>query len=189
MRKLLLISAALAFAASPALAIPSVGIYFDQGMASSDVTVEPFVNTTMYVILSNGDNNAVEGVEYDMALPASVVVLSHSYAGGSGWALQGSANSYAIALGGCELLGSTSGYQPSVIVDEMTFMALSEFDPSPVILSACTACGDDVGVTSPRYASCFDTIHDLAPVFGSIASKTVPIQNESWGAVKALFAN
>jgi hypothetical protein len=188
MRKLLLISAVLTLAASSALAAPSIGVYFDQGMANSDGTVEPFVNSTMYVIVS-GIDGAAEGAEYDLTLPPNVAVLGHNYAGGNGWALQGSGVSYAIAFGGCELIGDLAGYTPSFIVDEIAFMTIAEFNQTPVTLEACTACGDDIGVTSPRYASCFETVHNLTPTAGSIASQTVPVQSESFAAVKALFAN
>jgi len=188
MRKLLLISAVLTLAASTAFAAPSIGVYFDQGMASSDGTVEPFVTSTMYVIVSD-IGGSINGAEYDLTLPPNVAVLGHNYAGGNGWALQGSGVSYAIAFNSCELIGNLPGYEPSFIVDEIGFMTIAEFNSAPVALEACTACGDDIGVTSPRFATCFDTVHNLTPTGGTIASQTVPVQSESWGAVKALFAN
>ncbi|HEX9641583.1 MAG TPA: hypothetical protein VGB13_09750 [Candidatus Krumholzibacteria bacterium] len=188
MRKLLLISAVLAFSASAAFAVPTVGIYFDPGMANSDGTVEPLVeNGTIYVILSDM-NAAVAGVEYDLTLPAEVVVLGHNYVGGNGFVINGSPTSYAIGFANCELIGLGGG-PATFIVDEITFLTLSEFSSSPVSLEACTACGDDIGVTSPRYAGCSNTVYNLTASNGTLSSQIVPVQSESWGAVKALFAN
>jgi hypothetical protein len=188
MRKLLLISAVLAFSASAALAAPTVGIYFDPAMASSDGTVEPLVETgTIYVILSDM-NAGVAGVEYDLSLPAEVVVTGHNYVGGNGFVINGSPSSYAIGFGSCEIIG-LAGYPSTFLVDEISFITLSEFTSTPVSLEPCSACGDDVGVTAPRYAGCGATVYDLTPSNGTLSSQTVPVQSESWGAVKALFAN
>ena len=143
MRNLLLILAVLAFAAGSASAVPTVGIYFDGGMTETSSTIEPFVNTDLYIVLSGIEGGAA-GIQYELVLPAEISVVAHDYSGGL--ALSPVAGSYEVGFPGCQVLGNGN---PSYVVDRFTILAVTEFGPAPMDLAPCTSCND----SAPRSIS------------------------------------
>jgi len=181
MRNLLLILAAVAFTASTASAVPTVGIYFDGGMTETSGTIEPFVNSDLYIVLS-GIQGGAAGIQYELVLPAEISVVAHDYSGGL--ALSPATGSYEVGFPACQVLGTGT---PSYVVDRFTVTALVEFGPAPMDLGPCTSCNDSSGATAPRYATCNSSILDLQVETGTIGAASVPVSSESFGAVKALF--
>jgi len=180
-----LAAVALVLAAVPALAAPTIGVYFDAAAAVQSRNVQPNTLFHVYVVLSNV-NDTVDAVEYKLNLPASVVILSTQWPTSNAINFGSDANGVQVGVGECALVyDSLPGYETYQVAD-MTCMALAPFTATDITITKYLGGAFADQVNAPQYSDCNSNLTEMAVSNGSLSS-AVPAASASWGSVKAVF--
>jgi len=177
--------ALVALAAVSAGAAPTIGVYFDDQMASNQVAVDPMQQFDIYVIMSTIDDR-VDAVEYKLNLPSQVAILNTTYGGANPLDLGSSEHGTLLGLGNCQnIYDALTGFE-TFVVAHLEAMAVTTFDASPITLTKYTGGAEAPSVNAPRYANCDDQVVEMetsnAQLTGGVATFS-----SSFGSVKALY--
>ena len=181
LRTILLLTLAVFVLAAPMAQAQTIGVYFGPDQASN-ARVQPFKEFKIWVILSQIEDS-VNAVEYKMTLPAQVAVLDAGMYPGS-VDFGNEAQGIALGLGECVNVYTAPGLSETLVIAEMTVMAVQEFGDFNITLTAFT--GGEAPGSVPRYSSCDHNLVDMVVSDGILAS-SVATDETSWGAVKSLF--
>lgn len=174
-----------AMAAVTAGAAPTIGVYFDDQMASTQTAVDPNEPFDIYVIMSTVDDR-IDAVEYKLNLPSQVAVMNTNYGGANPLDLGSSQHGTLLGLGNCQnIYDGLQGFE-TFVVAHLEAIAVTTFDATPITLTKYTGGAEAPSVNAPRYSSCDNNVVEMetsnAQLTGGVATFS-----SSFGSVKALY--
>lgn len=186
LRTLAVVAAMLCFASVALAGVgPDIGVYFDDQGTENAISVRPFEQFTIYVVMSN-INDQVKAVEFKLDLPPELIVTSSQFGGPSPIALGNPSDGYAIGLGACmTVFNEMPGYE-TLVVETRNVYAFQHFNATNLTLEPFQGPGQEPGVTTPRYANCVNDVWNLNAIDASVAAP-VATQESSWTSVKSMY--
>ena len=132
-------------------------------------------------VIAKGIDGVVDAVEYKLNLPSQLIITNYGWPDGSFY-LGSNANGYAVGLGDCV----PNFGDDQIVVQRITAYAFTVFPEFDVTLTAYEGPQAETP-TAPRYSNCSGGVFDMIAEDGLVVGTMVPVQSESFGAIKALY--